>query len=157
MKLCTTLIAVRDLERSEKFYCGLFDQRIQMDLGWNVTLSGGFTLQLHFDRLTGLSEDDIAWKPGDMELYFEADDFDAFLEKLRAFPDVQYVHPPMTHPWKQRVVRIYDPDGHMIEIGESMAVIARRYLDKGYSAEDTAAQIQHPVSFVEAVRDGKIP
>ena len=41
----------------------------------------------------------------------------------------------MTHEWKQRVVRIYDPDFHIIEIGESMAVIARRYLAKGHCVQ----------------------
>ena len=55
-----------------------------------------------------------------MELYFEVDDFDAFTEKLRRHLDVELVHPPMTHAWQQRVVRLYDPDWHMIEVGESM-------------------------------------
>ena len=56
----------------------------------------------------------------------------------------------MEHEWKQRVVRIYDPDHHIIEIGESMAVIARRYLANGYSVEETAKIIQQPVEFVKS-------
>lgn len=48
--------------------------------------------------------------------------------------------------------RIYDPDYHIIEIGESMAVIAKRYLNDGYSVEETAEIIQHPVEFVEMVK-----
>ena len=47
-------------------------------------------------------------------------------------------------------MRIYDPDHHIIEIGESMAVIARRYLANGYSVEETAKIIQHPVEFVKS-------
>ena len=49
---------------------------------------------------------------------------------------------------QQRVVRIYDPDFHMIEIGESMEVIARRYLSQGLSVEEVSEIIQHPVEFV---------
>jgi hypothetical protein len=72
----------------------------------------------------------------------------AFIEKLGGF-DVQHVHPPKKHEWQQRVVRIYDPDWHIIEIGESMAMIARRYLDDGYPVEETAKIIQYPLEFVE--------
>ena len=89
-----------------------------------------------------------------MELYFEVDDFDAFTEKLRRHLDVELVHPPMTHAWQQRVVRLYDPDWHMIEVGESMEHIALRLLDEGHSVEETAALIHHPTDFVEQCRKG---
>jgi hypothetical protein len=84
-----------------------------------------------------------------MELYFEVDDFDAFLEELAARPEIELVHPPKKHEWQQRVARLYDPDGHIIEVGESMAVIARRYLAEGKTVEETARLIQFPVAFVE--------
>lgn len=32
----------------------------------------------------------------------------------------------MTHSWGQRVIRIYDPDCHVIEIGESMEYVNSR-------------------------------
>lgn len=85
-----------------------------------------------------------------MELYFEVEDFDGFIQKLESYPNIIYVHEPKMHEWKQRVVRIYDPDYHMIEIGESMAVIAKRYISQGHSIEETAEIIQHPVEFVKA-------
>ena len=83
-----------------------------------------------------------------MELYFEVDDFDTFVKKLEKY-NVEYVHPPKKYDWQQRVVRIYDPDYHIIEIGESMKVIALRYLNEGYSVEQTAEIIQHPIEFVK--------
>lgn len=45
MKLVTTLIAVSDMKVSIQFYHDVFDQQVVQDLGMNVTLSGGFTLQ----------------------------------------------------------------------------------------------------------------
>lgn len=87
-----------------------------------------------------------------MELYFEVDDFDQFLTRLGEYQEIEYVHLPKKHDWQQRVVRIYDPDFHIIEIGESKTVIANRYLTAGYSVEETAAIIQHPVEFVERVK-----
>ena len=68
------LIAVSDVGRSKRFYCGLFDQRVVLDFGENVTFSGGFAIQEKFAWLTGLAEDSVRSRPNNMELYFETDD-----------------------------------------------------------------------------------
>lgn len=157
MRFQCALLAVKDVETSKKFYGTLFGQTVAMDLGWNVTFSGGFAIQQNFGWLIGQPEEAVMQKSDNMELYFEVADFEAFLKKLEAYGEIRYVTAPMTTEWKQRVVRIYDPDWHIIEIGEAMPVIAKRYLDSGMTAAETAAEIQHPLAFVEAVRDGKIP
>lgn len=150
MKFQLALLSVKDVEVSKRFYGELFGQTVTLDLGRNVTFSGGFAIQQDFAWLTGIEEASVKEQAHNMELYFEEDDFDAFMQKLSAYEDVRYVHPPKKHEWQQRVVRIYDPDGHMIEIGESMQVIARRYLAQGFSVEETSKLIQHPVAFVKA-------
>ena len=40
------------------------------------------------------------------------------LEKL--YPNIRYVNRLMTHSWGQKVVRFYDPDGNLIEVGTPM-------------------------------------
>ena len=150
------LIAVKDIEISKKFYAELFGQEVVLDFGKNVTLSGGFALQEDFAWLADLPESPTFEKCYNMELYFEVDDFDAFLNKLSAFPNVERVHPPKKHDWQQRVIRIFDPDGHIIEIGESMAVIAKRYLSEGKTPDETSEIIQHPLDFVLACKDGRL-
>lgn len=149
MEFKIALLAVKDVEVSKTFYATLFDQTVVLDLGKNVTFSGGFGIQEDFARLTGIEPESVVQKSHNMELYFEVDDFDAFIRRLSSYPEVKYVHPSLKHEWQQRVVRIYDPDDHMIEIGESMAVIAQRYLSEGYSIEETSKIIQHPREFVE--------
>jgi hypothetical protein len=148
MKFCLPLIAVDNVQISKVFYQDLFDQTVVMDLGKNITMSGGFALQEGFDWLTGIDPINMIKKSNNMELYFEADDFDAFINKLESYRDIDRVHPVKKYDWQQRVIRIYDPDKHIIEIGESMAVIAKRYLKDGSSAEETAKLIQHPLEFV---------
>lgn len=148
MKLQTTLLAVSDLEKSLEFYNNILEQEVILDLGWCKTLSGGFTIQLNFDIIACFEKDSIIKKSHNMELYFEVEDFDSFIEKLSQY-DVEYVHPPKKYEWQQRVVRIYDPDYHIIEIGESMRAIAKRYIDDGYSISETAEIIQHPIEFVK--------
>ena len=61
------LIAVSDVGRSKRFYCGLFDQRVVLDFGENVTFSGGFAIQEKFAWLTGLAEDSVRSRPNNME------------------------------------------------------------------------------------------
>ena len=150
------LIAVKNVEISKKFYRDLFGQTVVFDFGRNVTFSGGFAIQEDFAWLADLPREPTFEKSFDMELYFETDDFDGFLKILSEYPNIAYVHPPKKHDWQQRVVRIFDPDGHIIEIGESMAYIAKRFLGEGKTPEETAAIIQHPIEFVIACANGEL-
>ncbi|MBP1745244.1 MAG: hypothetical protein H6Q58_2222 [Firmicutes bacterium] len=149
MEFKLALLAVKDINVSKQFYKELFNQEVVLDLGRNVTFSGGFAIQEDFAWLIDLPVDSVVEKSNNMELYFEVDDFDEFIQKMKDYSNIEYVHQPKKHEWQQRVVRIYDPDHHIIEIGESMAVIAKRYLAEGYSIEETSKIIQHPVEFVE--------
>lgn len=152
MEFKLALLAVKNVGVSKRFYEELFDQKVVLDLGRNVTFSGGFAIQEDFAWLTDLPADSVKEKSNNMELYFEVDDFDTFMQKINDYKNIEYVHPPKKHEWQQRVVRIYDPDHHIIEIGESMAVIAKRYLADGYSIEETSKIIQHPIEFVKMCR-----
>lgn len=148
------LIAVQDVERSKRFYCGLFDQQVVSDFGENVTFSGGFAIQEKFAWLTGLAEASVRSRPHNMELYFETDDLDAFMQRLGEWPEhVELLHAPRKYDWQQCVVRLYDPDGHIIEVGEAMEVVIKRCLAEGHTAEETAALTQHPLELVLRVRD----
>lgn len=149
MKFQLPLLAVQDVERSKKFYQDLFEQEVILDLGKNVTFSGGFAIQEDFAWLTDIDPNSVVRNSHNMELYFEVDDFDAFLHLLEEHKEIKLVHSPKKYEWQQRVVRIYDPDFHMIEIGESMEVIAKRYLSQGLSVEKVSEIIQHPVEFVQ--------
>lgn len=55
------------------------------------------------------------------------------------------MHPLKEHIWGQRVIRFYDPDGHIIEVGEDMAMVAQRFLAQGMSAEAIALRMQVPL------------
>lgn len=149
MKFQLPLLAVQDVEVSKKFYKQFFEQEVVLDLGKNVTFSGGFAIQEDFAWLTDIDPNSVVRNSHNMELYFEVDDFDAFLHLLEEHKEIKLVHSPKKYEWQQRVVRIYDPDFHMIEIGESMEVIAKRYLSQGLSVEKVSEIIQHPVEFVQ--------
>jgi catechol 2,3-dioxygenase-like lactoylglutathione lyase family enzyme len=151
MRYQCVLLAVKDVKRSLAFYQRWFDMEVEVDLGWNIGLKGGLSLQEHFAELLELPEESVVPKSHNMELYFECEDLDAFARRLAADPSVEYVHPVKECPWKQRVLRIYDPDRHIIEIGESMPMLFKRLMAEGHSLEDTARLTGHPVAYVGAV------
>lgn len=54
---------------------------------------------------------------GNLVLYFEVDNLDETFKRLSTF--VKLIHTIRTETGVQRTFRFYDPDGHMIEIGEA--------------------------------------
>jgi Lactoylglutathione lyase and related lyases len=147
MKLMNPLLVVCDIDKSVKFYRDVLNLRVTMDFGANKTLTGGLVLQT-LDTYTGfIGTDEIIFGGNDAEMYFEEDDFDKFTEKLSGLP-VEYVHPVLEHPWGQRVVRFYDPDKHIIEVGENIKVVCRRFLQKGMTPEQVAERMDVPMKFV---------
>jgi len=148
MKFSSTLLAVRNMERSLAFYKDLFGQEVVCDLGWNKVLSCGLTLQLHFDKIADFPENSIIFKPRNMELYFETDDIESFVLLLEKHPEVEKADNLRIYPWHQRGIRIYDPDGHLIEVSESMKSVAFREFKLGHNIEKTAEITQHPMDLV---------
>ena len=118
MRLKNILLVVDNIEKSVAFYKELFGLQVLKDFDGNVILTEGLVLQ---DRKIweNLIEQQIVYGGNAAELYFIESDLDGFQEKLKQSSfEIRYVHPLKTHSWGQRAIRIYDPDGHMIEIGE---------------------------------------
>jgi catechol 2,3-dioxygenase-like lactoylglutathione lyase family enzyme len=149
MKYTCLLISVKDVAASRKFYEDLFGLKVQFDFGANITFDCGLALQQDFGKLAGIPEDTIKYKTNNFELYFEEEDMDAFLNKLKQYEQIEYVHDVKEYSWGQRVIRIYDPDKHIIEIGEDMGTVIVRFLKQGLSIEETAKRTQHPLEFVK--------
>ena len=148
MKFVLPLIVVKDMETSKSFYKNVLHQKVSLDFGGNVTMEG-LTLQVDYPDLVGISDLQIKYKPNDHELYFEEEDFDEFLSHLAQFEDIVYLHKAKEYPWGQRVVRFYDPDCHIIEVGESMESIFKRLHSEGMNAEQIAERTMHPIDFVK--------
>lgn len=118
MKLKNILIVVKDIEASKRFYKDLFGLDVILDNDGNVILTEGLVLQ---DKHIWESfiQKDVTERGHDAELYFEEKDIDGMLKKLDESPyEIEYINRDLKHSWGQRVIRLYDPDGHVIEIGE---------------------------------------
>lgn len=120
MKLKNVLIVVKDIERSRRFYHELFGLDVVLDNDGNMILTEGLVLQEAgiWETFTGK---EVIPRNNACELYFEEKDLEGFVEKLeKLYPDVMYVNCLMEHSWGQKVIRFYDPDGNLIEVGTPM-------------------------------------
>lgn len=120
MKLKNILLVVKDIEKSRQFYHDLFGLELVLDNNGNMILTEGLVLQ-----------DEKIWREffgtevipqnNACELYFEEADIEAFVQKLeRLYPSIVYVNRLITHSWGQKVIRFYDLDGNLIEVGTPM-------------------------------------
>ena len=117
MRLKNFLIVVKDIERSKQFYHDLFGLEMILDNDGNMILTDGLVLQEEKYWKEFLKKEIIP-ENNSCELYFEEADIEGFIEKLESYyPEVKYVNRLMTHSWGQKVIRFYDLDGNLIEVG----------------------------------------
>lgn len=153
MRYISTLIAVRDLAASLRFYREALGMEVVQDFGANVVLSGGVALQTLKSWREFLGGKPVSLRSHTGELYFEEADMDGFLERLKAM-DISYVHPPLEHRWGQRVVRFYDPDGHIVEVGEDMTQVVKRFAAQGMTEEQVARRMDVSLDYVRECMEG---
>ena len=90
---------------------------MSVDHDGNMILTEGLVLQdvKYWKQFLGA---EVTGKNNSSELYFEETDIEGFVKKLEElYPETEYVNTLMTHSWGQKVVRFYDPDGNLIEVG----------------------------------------
>ena len=153
MKHKTTLIAVRNIEKSKAFYKSVLDLDVVMDAGANVELTGGISLQTadSWAKFIRKPESEIVFSNNAIELYFETDDIDSFIEKLKSFADIEYLHPLMEHSWGQRAVRFYDMDHHIIEVAENLVLVTKRFIGSGLTLEQTAKRMGVDIDYIKTI------
>lgn len=140
-------LVVRDMEKSIGFYKNVLGLRKIMDFGANVTLTGGLSLQTLDTWYEFIETNDVSFGSNNAEIYFEEDDFDAFAKRLDTL-ELEYIHQIKEHAWGQRTIRFYDPDRHIIEVGENMKSVCKRFLDSGMTPEQIAVRMDVPLKYV---------
>ena len=153
MKYCGTLIAVSDMEKSKAFYETVLQQKILMDVGEHVAFEGGLALQSNYSELVG-TKFTIHRQANSFQLYFEVEDIEHWVDKLRNIEGLEFLHEVKEYPWGQRVMRFYEFDRNIIEIAEDMEIVVKRFLKQGMSVEETVSRTMMPFEFVKQCLNG---
>ena len=100
-----------------------------------------------------LPKEKVLKKSNNAEIVFEEQDFDGFLNRLKEYPDMEYLGEVIEHSWGQRVIRFYDPDGHIIEVGEDMKMVIKRFLASGMTMEEISVKMDASVEDLTKLLD----
>lgn len=158
IKFQSAVLFVRDIQTSRHFYESLLGQKVLMDHGLNVGYEGGFAIwqidhayQMMFEHpaegINRIGADNL-------ELYFESDDLGSVWERLSG-EDIMVLHDLREQPWGQRVLRVYDPDGHIVEVGEPMSVVVLRFSGEGMTPDQIAARTFMPLEIIQQIIAGR--
>lgn len=149
MSRINLLLIVENLKKSSQFYMNYFNQRILFHFGSAITFESGLTLQTKdsFSSLIG-KKNRIKQKPFNCALYFEEKDLELLRNTLKR--KVEWVHDIEEQPWGQRVFRLLDPDGHLIEVGEPMKECIKRLAGEGMSNLEIEKKSGVPQEAIEA-------
>ncbi|MBN2734552.1 MAG: VOC family protein [Methanomicrobiaceae archaeon] len=148
----STVLFVNDVEKSKNFYTQVMGEEIALDLGLNIGFQSGLAIwDGNYGRNVIFGEEILKEEAFGskrmLELYYETDDMDKTYEILKS-SDTEFVHNIKEQPWCQLTVRILDPDGHMIEIGEKMDVCVKRLYKSGKTPEQIAESTTMPLDIV---------
>ena len=151
MKFEGPLLIVKNMDASRRFYQDVLFRKVVLDLGGYVIFEGGLFLLTEERWAEFLDNKSVPFSYGHnvCQIAFEDDDIDAFMARLRKFSDIKVLTPLKEYAWGQRSIRFYDPDGHIIEVGESMTMVVKRFLRSGLSIEETMQKSMFPREFVE--------
>lgn len=151
IKYISSVLFVSDIKASRHFYENILGQEVALDHGECVTFSVGFAVMLkdfaHNIIFSGQNIGLSSEQNTGVELYFETGDIAGVRDSLWK-QKVRFIHDIFEQPWGQRVFRIYDPDTYIVEFGEPMDIVIKRFIDQGMSAEETAARISMPMDVV---------
>jgi len=150
------VVIAKDITASRNFYENILEQKVMVDFGPVVGFEGGFSIwqiehayNILFD---GQPVESTILGHKNFELCFEESDIHAIWGKVSS-TDIKLVHPLREQPWGQLVFRVYDPDGHIIEIGEPIPVFVARYLSQGMSVKEVAEKTSVPEQAVAQIAE----
>ena len=149
----SAVLLVEDVEKSKRFYSVVLGQRIVFDFGRNVVFKGGLAI---WDRDYALNlifkEKRMTFQIGtnSADFYFETRDLEKLFERLSK-EEIEVIHSIREEPWGQRVFRVFDFDGNILEFAESMESVVLRLDVQGLGLDEIARKSKMPLDFIRRV------
>lgn len=150
MKFHSSVIFVKDIEKSKDFYVQLLNQEIEHDFGKNVILKSGLTIwEIQQEHI--ISETlQTKGSSNRFELYFETEFIEEKYKQIKR-ENIEFLHKIHEEPWGQRTIRFFDPDKHLIEIGEPLPTFIINMNNNGLSAKQITEKSGVPIETVKSL------
>ncbi|HEX2996693.1 MAG TPA: VOC family protein [Anaerolineales bacterium] len=124
LKFINTIVFVRDISTSKTFYTETLGLKIIGDYGPFVLFENHFAIHQARELATTVwkaeapSGTDQPQGRHNVLIYFETDTLEDTFARLK--DQIRLINPIERQAWGQNVFRFYDPDGHVVEIGEPL-------------------------------------
>lgn len=159
LKNLVNVLFVKDIEKSKNFYSGILKQKISFDFGTNVMYTSGFAIwQIRDSHVipSNLGLENTQNKSVNrFELCFETEDIDEVYNNLISHK-ISFLHEITEEIWGQRTIRFFDPDNHLIEIGESLHQFVLRFYKQGMTLQQVSERTHVPVADVENIINSEL-
>lgn len=146
----STVIFVQDIEKSKDFYTKQLGFLIEHDFGKNVILNSGLTIWEIQPEHTISRKLKTKNDSNRFELCFEHEDIEKICNDLEK-AGTNFLHKIHEEPWGQRTVRFYDPDNHLIEIGEPLEVFANNLSKRGLTENQISKKTGIPIGTLHSL------
>lgn len=117
-----TIVFVKDINKSKKFYTEVIGLKILDDFQTIVFFEDHFVIHNGNNLLKTIFKRSplLNFNKGkkNIEIYFETDNIEESYKKI-IDSNVKVIHAIEKQAWGQKVFRFYDPDNHLVEIGEA--------------------------------------
>ncbi len=117
MRLKNILIVVQDVDKSKEYYHSLFGLDAITSVEGKIILTEGLVLQEEKYWKECINNESSSHN-NHFELYFEESDVERFVARVEEYyPDTIFVNRLEENGCGKKIVRLYDLDGNLIEVG----------------------------------------
>jgi catechol 2,3-dioxygenase-like lactoylglutathione lyase family enzyme len=146
----STVVFCNDLKEQRDFYEKFLGQKVEHDLGVCIVFEKGFTLwklksEYPISKELGYTYEPIGNR--NFELSFTTELFGDAVEKV-LLSELRILHNVVEETWGQYTIRFYDPEGNLVEIGETLKCMAMRMREDGKSIEEIVDRSSLPKEYV---------
>ncbi len=145
------VLFVKDIKRSKKFYLEVLNQNVIVDFGGSLMFESGISLwEIKPDHIVAEKCDIKTENVNRFELNFETDDIEGIYQTVKKH-GLEFLNEIREEPWGQRSIRFFDPDHHLIEIGESLETFVMNFYKKGMTEEEVSQRTSVPLVNVREI------
>lgn len=118
-----TIVLVKDLKKSKDFYTNVLGLKIEMEYETILFFENHFVIHDGQALLNTIYSKKPAFNfrkgSKNIDIYLETDDIEESYGTV-VQSKTKIIHGIKEQAWGQKVFRFYDPDSHIVEIGEAM-------------------------------------
>lgn len=117
-----SIALVKSIEESKRFYRDIIGLKVIREFDTFILFQDEFAIHAADLFYTYLNKPYHGEKMGhdNVDFYFTTSDLEGMQKKLKE-EKVAFIHEIYKHAWGEKVIRVYDPDGHILEIGDALA------------------------------------